>query len=611
MLAKYSSIITNKTALLFQTLCLVGFVACLAITPAAVRYENSIYQPYPFITWIFLGLMYLFPFLYLIISSRKIGELTFQKKYINYLLILSLAGTLLLLSLPLIRGYYSYTGGDVLTHMGTIYDIIAGNTSSVINHYPATMMLIAMLNLASGATTADIILCSAQWIFGIFVLGMFILARRFCENYYQVAAVTGLSIIPFLGNFLTLEIMMPSTVGWALLPLIFYCVYCVVTKSKGSHFFLVTGCLIAVGLWFIHSETVLFGAAVLLLAYLFIKAAPIQRKKLRESNSHGLLIILGILVAGAIYQITFTSIFSGQVTTYFDVFLGLDSSSFLSSPMDTLSSDASLLRKITIMLSQYGQLILSGLATLIVILIYALRNQIKKWDEKYVLLSVLLIGVGLIGGFYLISGINIGQFIYRIYKYILIFSIFILGTWFSNRLLSPKKAIRKMGATMGTIILIILIIISLGNTYMNPEITGQINMQITEVDMSGMKIFHDTQNIDYAITETSTRTHVTRYASAIYGQAYKLTVPNIRFPSWTYVLPENIATNNYLTASDLFDINTYYLYYSPNIMFQRLMFQNLEKKGITSEANIHMNSDNNVSLLVDLGDDFKIYLIQK
>lgn len=610
-MVEYSTLINNKTILLFPTLCLVGFLICLAITPSATGYENSIYQPYPFITWIFLGLLYLCPFLYLILAANNINGLQFHKKHINYILLISLIGTLLLLSLPLIRGYYSYTGGDVLTHMGTIYDILAGNTPAVINHYPATMILIAMINLVSGSTTADIILCSAQWTYGIFVLGMFILARRFCENYYQVAAVTGLSIIPMLGNILTQEIMMPSTIGWALLPLLFYCVYCVVTKAKGSRFFLITGCLIAIGEWFIHSEAVLFGAATLMLIFLFLRFAPIQREKLRNLDSIGLLIILGVMVAGAIYQITFTSIFSGQVTTYFSVLFGMESSAYLKSPIEVLASNASLLRKMIIMFSQYGQLIISGLVTLTIILIYILKNKIKTWDKKYVLLGILFIGIGLLVGLYLISGIDIGQGIYRMYKYVLIIVIFIMGVWFSNKLFSPQISLRNVAVTMGMIMLVTLTIIPLGNIYMAPEITGQTNFQVTEADMGGMKIFYETQNTDYAITETLTRVHVTRYASSIYGVMYKATIPNIRSKSTTYAMPENIIINNYMTVNEVFDKNTYYLYYPPNILFQRLLFPDLEMKGIASESLTHLNTDDSVSLIVDLGDDFKLYLIQK
>jgi len=606
---EYSKIITNKTVLLFPTLCLVGFLICLAITPSATGYEVSIYQPYPFITWIFLGLLYLCPFLYLILTANNINGLQFQKRHVNYILLISLMGTLLLLSLPLIRGYYSYTGGDVLTHMGTIYDILAGNTSAVINHYPATMVLIAIINLISGATTADIILCSAQWTYGIFVLGIFILARRFCENYYQVAAVTGLSIIPLLGNFLTQEIMMPSTIGWELLPLLFYCVYCVVTKAHGSRFFLITGCLIAIGEWFIHPESVLFGAVALLLVYLFIRFAPIQRKKLQELDTWGLLVILSILVAGAIYQITFTSMFSGQVTTYFDVLFGLETSAYLRSPLDVWASDASLIRKILCFLTQYGQLAISCLITFIVILLYATKHSFKKWEIRYGILIVLFIGIGILAGLYLISGINIGQFVYRVYKHILPVSMLILGIWFGIRLLSKPES-RKVFSVAWVCVLILLIVLSLGNTYMNPAITGSSALTVTDIDMSGMAIFYEYQNIDYTIVETLTRVHATRYAAALYGNVEKATIPNIQGSSLGYTLPEGFKTNEYDHVDELFDKNTYFRYYPPNMMFIRLFFDKEEIKGLSSDTINHLNYDGSVSLWADLGDDFKVYSIQ-
>lgn len=609
-MVEYSTIINNKTVLLFPTLCLVGFLICLAITPSATGYEVSIYQPYPFITWIFLGLLYLCPFVYLILTANNINGLQFQKRHINYILLISLIGTLLLLSLPLIRGYYSYTGGDVLSHMGTIYDILAGNTSLVINHYPATMILIAMISLVSGATTADIILCSAQWTYGIFVLGMFILARRFCENYYQVAAVTGLSIIPLLGNFLTQEIMMPSTIGWALLPLLFYCVYCVVTKAKGSRFFLITGCLIAIGEWFIHSESVLFGAFALLLVFLFIRFAPIQREKLRMLDTWGLLVILGVMVAGAIYQITFTSIFSGQVATYFDVPFGMESSAYLKSPVDDWGSDVPLIRKIFLFLSRYGQLAISCLITFIVIIIYAVKHSIKTWNVNYVILAVLLLGIGGIAVFYLVSGINIGQFVYRVYKYVLPISMLILGIGFGISLFSKPKS-RKVFTTAWVCILILVIALSLGNTYPVPAITGGQAHTVTDIDMSGMEVFYNYQNTDYTIVETLRRAHATRYAAALYGNVEEATIPNIQGRSLGYALPEGFNTNEYNHVDELVEKNTYLLYYPPNMTFIYIFFDEEEILGLSSDSINHLNYDGAASLWIDLGDDFKVYRILK
>lgn len=611
-MVEYSTLINNKTILLFPTLCLVGFLICLAITPSATGYENSIYQPYPFITWIFLGVLYLCPFLYLILTANNINGLQFQKRHINYILLISLIGTLLLLSLPLIRGYYSYTGGDVLTHMGTIYDILAGNTSPVINHYPATMILIAMINLVSGLTTADIILCSAQWTYGIFVLGMFILARRFCENYYQVAAVTGLSIIPLLGNFLTQEIMMPSTVGWELLPLLFYCVYCVVTKAKGSRFFLITGCLIAVGEWFIHSEAVLFGAVALILVYLFIRFAPIQREKLRVLDTWGLLIILGVLVAGAIYQITFTSMFSGQVYAYFTTIIyGIDSYSDSSIITLGLTKGYSAYKLIIIIIEQYGQNIISYLAASIIFLWYIIYHPLKQWQIKYIVIAILFIGISILAGLYLISGINIGQFVNRMYKYILPFTIFILGIGIGNLSLGAKKSGKRGLSVVLAFVLIVCIIFSLGNTYMNPTIGGQVNMQVTDTDVMGMKLFYSFQNTENNIVETTLRSHAYRYINLDYGEQYKLTIPNIGRNTLAHSAPDELFINVYTSARDLFEKNTYYLYYSPNIQFNRLFISESEWMGITENSLNHLNFDKSVSLVQSLGDDFKVYLIQK
>ena len=601
----FSSETPMRIALLIPTLCLLGIVMILAVTAPATGYEVSIYHEYPLIIWILFGLLYLFPFLYLLLAANKTFGLVFRKRHINYILTVSLCGTLLLLSLPLIRGYYCYTGGDILTHMGTILDILNGTASVMINHYPASMVEVSMLHLMSGVAVNQIILCAIQWTVLIFVLGMFCLARRFCTNYTQVAVITALSIIPIMGNFFTQEIFMPSTIGWSLLPMLFFSAYCVVTKVRRHNLFLIVACVLSVGLWYIHSEAIVFGGITLILVLFFILFWPFQRGVLSELNYKGLIVIITVLVLGAIFLITFTNIFSGQVMNYFNIFFGDIEDVNTRSPLEVFGGDSSWFRKIVLLITQMGQLILVSLLSVFLLVMYAVKRRLSDCNLRFVLLSILLLGIGAVAALYLLSGIDVGMFVYRMFKYVLVVCILLIGyIWF----LYYRKQKRNFISRVLIIFLIILVIMfSLGNTYNSPEITGTQPLTVLDSDMHGMEIFFTVQNPSNGIIESLTRAHTTRYGKALWGSYFS--AGNVRGVSSNYVFPNGMSSNTQNSFSNYFEKDTYLLYYSPNVEYNLLSILEHNNLGFTNNASNYLNYDTSVIEVIDLGDDFKTYLI--
>lgn len=605
----FSSETPMRIALLIPTLCLLGIVMILAVTAPATGYEVSIYHEYPLVFWVLFGLLYLFPFLYLLLTANKTFGLVFKKRHINYILTVALCGTLLLLSLPLIRGYYCYTGGDILTHMGTILDILNGSASVVINHYPATMVEVSMLHLMSGVTVNQIILCAIQWTVLFFVLGMFCLAKRFCMNYKQVVVITALSIIPILGNFLTQEIFVPSTIGWALLPMLFFCTYCVVTKVRGQNIFLIAACILSVGLWYIHSEAIVFGGITLILALFFILFWPFQREILRGLNYRGLIVIITVLVLGAIFLITFTNMFSGQVMNYFNIFFGDIADVNTKSPLDAFTAvNYSLFEKISLMTLQYGQVVILSICS-ILLLFYLLikERRISSCNLKNALLAVLFCGVGVVCVGYIFVGNDIGKFVFRIFKYQFIFCLFVIGYLVSIPKVVDKKQIVIQSFTILLIALIVLS--SCVNVYNSPHLNNKISYHVAYADMHGMEVFFTVQDSGNGICETRMRDHSFRYGLSLWGSAFS--AENVRgVAPKTFRTPDGFNLNSISPSSQYFTKDTYLLYYPPNLEYRLSIGDSIVNVGFSPLSSSHLIWDNSVEKVIDLGQDFRVYLIQ-
>ena len=101
-----------KGVLLIPLLCLIFVSLTLIITPPATGYEYSIYEPYSLVFWIVAGIIFLFPLLYLIVSSTKNSSLSFCKKSIYGLLVIALANLILLFHIQKAHGYVLFSGGE-------------------------------------------------------------------------------------------------------------------------------------------------------------------------------------------------------------------------------------------------------------------------------------------------------------------------------------------------------------------------------------------------------------------------------------------------------------------------------------------------------------------
>ncbi|MBE6515609.1 MAG: hypothetical protein E7Z71_02805 [Methanocorpusculum parvum] len=221
-----------RGVLLIPLLCLIFVSLMLIVTPPATGYEYSIYGPYSLVFWVVAGIIFLFPFLYLILSSTKKSSFSFSKKSIYGLLVIALANLILLFHIPKARGYVLFSGGDTQHHIGYCVDILNSGHMLTQNHYPLSHVLVSITSLFTNMQLTDIILSVVPVFTVLFVIGMFCLARAVKFKPIQVFAITAFSILPILGWKLTTEQIMSSSIGWSLISLFLILVYYVLFGVK-------------------------------------------------------------------------------------------------------------------------------------------------------------------------------------------------------------------------------------------------------------------------------------------------------------------------------------------------------------------------------------------
>lgn len=600
----YISYLSNKMLLIFAVLCLASVSLILAITPPASGYEYSLYEIYPLIFWIVLGILFFIPFAYLYITTSEHFRISFQKKTAYGLLILSLVTLLLALYIPAARGYVMYSGGDTHTHLGYVLDICNSGFIPP-DHYPYAHVLISIMSLITGIQGISLMHHIVPLFSVLFVISIFCLSRTIGCTLYQVIAITALAIIPIMGNFMTGAPIMPSTIGWQMIPLFLYCLYNVVFSKHFLKRYLVLGLTLCVVFWFVHPETVLYLSVIISTIIVACIVTGFFFRHHHLLHYTPLLIILLLLVIGFIYQLSSTWVFQNQIEAYYDLFIGVGTTEY--SPLNQLSSDATYLRKVIILMEGYGQLVILSFLSLLFLLYYFLGQKPQAWNQKYLMISILFIISVLLAVVFMALGTAIGIHVFRQYKYIVLFSLFLLGFYTTDILLSQKKSFfKQMLSIIFTISLILIIIFSIGNLYPSPGI-GQVNSQVTNQDISGMQSFYGNRESTYLISETFVRQHQIRYNALLYGISYALEMSGIR---WSGVEPPSgFGYEGNKTLGEQYASETYFLKYPPTNPYTRRFMDIEEYYAFISPENYeYLDVDFSVMRIQD-GGELQVYLI--
>ena len=604
---KYLNYLRNKLMLIFAVLCFASVSLILATTPPALGYEYSLYEIYPLILWILVGILFFLPFPYLYITASDLFRISFRKKTAYGLLIISLATLLLALYIPAARGYVMYSGGDTHSHLGYVLDIC--NSGYIpIDHYPYSHVLVSIMSLITGVQGISLTHHIIPFFSFLFVITIFCLSRTIGCSLYQVIAITAMAIIPIMGNFITGAPIMPSTIGWQMIPLFLYCLYKIGFSKRNFKSYHILGLILSFAFWFVHPETILYLSVIVTAIIVVCTTAGFFRQH-HFMHYTQVLILLLVLVIGFIYQFSLTVVFPSQIEVYYNLLIG--SGGIEHSPFNQLTSDATFMRKILILFEVYGPVVILSFLSVLFLLYHFLCREPQAWNRKYLMISILFVVSVILATVFLALGTAVGLHVYRQYKYILLFSLFLLGFYFSDILLAQKKDfIKKTLSTIFSISLILVVIISIGNFYPSPAI-GQVSYQVTNQDISGMQLFYENRESTYLISETLTRQHQMRYNALLYGVSHAKGMSGIRWNSFDNEVrpPVGFGYDGNKTLGEQYPSETYFLKYPPKNPYTRRFMDAVEYYAFISPENYeYLDEDCSVMRIQD-GGELQVYLV--
>jgi len=190
-------------------------------------YEPSIYSSIPLISWVLL-IISIGCGIYISVNGVYKKEYEQNNSWVLGLFLIMLSD-IIILSLPILRGYAWYGRGDPLYHLNWMSGIVSNGYIDL--HYPITHIYIANFSLLSGVSL-QILFKYIPLFFGIFfVLGMYLFTKSILPDKGQIILVTIASTFFVHGWYISLS---PNHLSNLLLPFVLFILF--MSYKSSSHF---------------------------------------------------------------------------------------------------------------------------------------------------------------------------------------------------------------------------------------------------------------------------------------------------------------------------------------------------------------------------------------
>lgn len=513
--------ITNfhlKIILLINYFLLLSVLIIIFSTSPADSYEFSIYGAYPLYFWFLLLLSIILGMLSTILSIlnnslRKFWILGF------------LAGIIavsLVLFLPLIRGYYIYGSGDILTHIGYMLDI---ESSGVIgrNHYPILHILGNSLFETTTLSYGIITMMIPAFFSVISILFWYILGKEIMQNMEEIVILMLIAALPIYGVMNSL--FTPNHQAFLLVPLILYgLIKYQKTKDKKIGLLLI---ILIILLAIIHP---LIAIMVILVLFLMVISDILFSRVCHDNtDSKNILkfafIMIVIFSSWSTYLIMIVNVLKPLTASL----LGTDEiKSELISKFDLISTvDIDIYSLINLGLLTYGiHLILSLITLFSIAFLFYLHFKNKAKIRRFQFFAIVCFIAFCVCGTVVFLKLDLFG-MKRIMNFSLIFSLIIISSTIFimfDKFRNSNCIKKSMILTTIVIFLIILVYLSIFSLHLSPN-TKQSHQQVTEGNYIGMKNFFETRDSKIPILEYGVSQM--RYHDSIYGRNFPST--NIRY----------------------------------------------------------------------------------
>jgi len=503
---------TLKILFVINYVILLSALLIILLTPPASSYEFSIYNAYPNYLW------------YIVIASIFLGQVCAvlsvlddsTSKYWPLGFLAAVIANCLLLSLPVIRGYFIYGSGDILTHIGYMEDI--GNYASIgSNHYPILHMLGFSMHEFTGLSFGIITMIIPPIFSIVSILYWYILGKEIFNDKSKVVILVLIAFLPMYGVINSL--FTPNHEAFLMLPLV---LYCLIKSQNAANKTEVNAILITLSVLTVLFHPLIAIMAMSIYALLYMSDAlsiSISSLKLHTKN-----IWIVIAIMAMIFSIwsTYIYLLTNVLDPLVSSILGTGAvESELLARLDLVSQvEVDIIYLIKLGLFTYGLDAIFGLLALISIL-YLLILYTKGGIKipRFLLFSMACFIVFFTLGVTIFFTIN--EFGYgRVYKIARIFSLIIISSsavTAYRRLQNISNFKKVIFCALTCTVVIVLIVLSAFTLHLSPNIK-QVNQQVPMSDYCSMATFFEKRDDSILILEHGTSQM--RFHDAIYGRSY-------------------------------------------------------------------------------------------
>ncbi len=514
-------------------------------------YEDSIYSNIPLIVWIFLFLSIICGISLMTIFNRR-------ESYWLAGLAIILLNNMLVLLMPVLKGYVLYGKYDPLTHIGKIKDILSYGYFEKDNFYPITHVLFSEIALIANIPPTSLFNYMPVFLSMLFVLFIHLAAKAVFNNKEQVLIATASGGTLILWGYHTQII--PNAIADFFFPLVIAMFY--LRNRKKSFNYNVLLLILIVLFPFLHPITTFALIFTIGMFKLSLRVMEISNKehkksfsKLRQRATVPILINFIVFVAwistfwvwGAkIREISYW--LWGEVTT---------------TPINEM---ANTLNKIglsgtdvlELFFKLYGHIfifvIFSAFASLRIIK-EILRNRKYEFQNHFSLVVIFIGFILLFLGLLLVPV----ETLLRVLSYTAIISI-ILGSFGIHEFIKVKLNKRKYIALLAiSIILIVPMGIGIFNVFESPYILRP-NQQITLAEMDGYKWTFGHKNPEI-IVSTVMSAQPYRFVDALWGVKARKNRSDVKdyLPGKEATIPDHFNYTSYTTVGSSYSSDGYIL----------------------------------------------------
>lgn len=586
-----------KILLIINYVLLLSVLFIALINPPVTGYEFSIYDAYPGYFWC------------LIISSIFLGQVcavlsalddSTSKYWILGFLAAAIA-TCLLLCLPIIRGYFIYGSGDILTHIGYMRDI-ENSASTGSNHYPILHIFGFTIREIAGLSF-NIVTMAILPIFSIVsILYWYILGREVFDDKLKVLVLVLIAVVPMYG--VVNSLFTPNHGAFLMLPLFLYGLVKSQHNSDNSKISMIMITLSVLVVLF-HPLIAIMVMSIYALSYVSNKIY-IVFSPLRPYTNNAWMIIAIMVMIFSIWS-TYLRMFKNVLDPFIlSITRAEEVESQFVAQLELVSRvDVDIIYLMKLGLFTYGLDAILGLLSLTCIL-YLILLFVKKEIPmpRSLLFCIVCFTVFFVLGVTIFFAMN--EFGYsRVYMVARIFSLLII----SSTAVTAYRRVEKRDnsqkiffCTAVCALVTMLIVLSIFTLHLSP-IIKQTNQQVPKSGYYGMDMFFEKRDDSIQILEHGVSQ--LRFYDAIYGRDYP--GANIKYGG---LLPiDHFGYNSSSSLGSNYDEERYFLLATLGREFYEHMYPEFPDKWRFIDSDFErLESDTSV-IRVYSNDNLDLYFI--